>query len=158
VSRWDHDKLGVFGIGADVDEVAWRGIFRQLVALGFAHVDHEHGALKLSEGSRAVLKGEQAVEMRRAVARRKAMPAARASVATALTPDELGLFDRLKAWRGVEARSQSVPAYVVLHDSTLAHIARDRPRNLDALGGIGGIGAKKLERYGPALLDLVAAG
>jgi ATP-dependent DNA helicase RecQ len=158
VSRWDHDKLGVFGIGADLDEVAWRGVFRQLVALGFAHVDHEHGALKLSAASRAVLKGEQSVEMRRVVTRRKAAPAARASVTTALTADELGLFDRLKAWRGAEARSQSVPAYVVLHDSTLAQIARDRPRDLDALGGIGGIGAKKLEKYGPALLELVAAG
>ena len=75
-----------------------------------------------------------------------------------LTADELGLFDRLKAWRGAEARSQSVPAYVVLHDSTLAQIARDRPRDLGALSGIGGIGAKKLEKYGPALLELVATG
>jgi len=158
VTRWDHDKLGVFGVGADVDEAAWRAIFRQLVALGFAHVDHEHGALKLSEASRAVLKGEQPVEMRRVVARRKAAPVARASVTTALTSNELELFDRLKAWRGAEARSQSVPAYVVLHDSTLAQIARDRPRDLGALGGIGGIGAKKLEKYGTALLDLVAAG
>ena len=158
VSRWDHDKLGVFGIGADLDEVAWRSVFRQLVALGFAHVDHEaHGALKLSPASRAVLKGEQSVEMRRVIARKKPVSTARASAAVALTAGELELFDRLKAWRGSEARSQSVPAYVVLHDSTLAQIARDRPRDLDALGGIGGIGAKKLEKYGPALLDLVGA-
>ena len=158
VSRWDHDKLGVFGIGADLDEVAWRSVFRQLVAMGFAHVDHEaHGALKLSAASRAVLKGEQSVEMRRVVARKKAAPAARASVATALSVDEMGLFERLKAWRGAEARTQAVPAYVVLHDSTLAQIARDRPCNLDALGGIGGIGAKKLEKYGAALLGLVGA-
>ena len=158
VSRWDHDKLGVFGIGADLDEVAWRSVFRQLVALGFAHVDHEaHGALKLSPASRAVLKGEQSVEMRRVIARKKPVSTARASAAVTLTAGELGLFDRLKAWRGAEARSQAVPAYVVLHDSTLAQIARDRPRDLDALGGIGGIGAKKLEKYGPALLDLVGA-
>jgi len=156
VSRWDHDKLGVFGIGADVDEAAWRGVFRQLVAMGFAHVDHEaHGALKLSAASRAVLKGERSVEMRRVVARRKPAPVARTGAAVSLGPGELGLFERLKAWRGSEARSQSVPAYVVLHDSTLAQIARDRPRSLDALGGIGGIGAKKLEKYGPALLELV---
>ena len=156
ISRWDHDKLGVFGIGADVDEASWRSVFRQLVALGYAHVDHEaHGALKLSADSRAVLKGERSVEMRRVVARRKPVASVRASAAAALSGDELGLFDRLKAWRGAEARSQSVPAYVVLHDSTLAQIARDRPRDLDALGGIGGIGAKKLEKYGPALLELI---
>jgi ATP-dependent DNA helicase RecQ len=159
VTRWDHDKLSVFGIGADMDEAAWRGVFRQLVALGFAAVDHEaHGALKLAGASRAVLKGEVSVEMRRVVARRKAAPASRATAAAALSGEDAGLFDRLKAWRGAEARSQSVPAYVVLHDSTLAEIARIRPASLDALGGIGGIGAKKLERYGPALLGLVEGG
>jgi len=158
VSRWDHDKLSVFGIGADLDEAAWRSVFRQLVALGFAAVDHEaHGALKLAGASRAVLKGEVSVEMRRVVVRSKKAPAARASAATALSGEDSELFERLKAWRGAEARSQSVPAYVVLHDSTLAEIARSRPRSLDELGGVGGIGARKLERYGPALLGLVGA-
>jgi ATP-dependent DNA helicase RecQ len=156
VTRWDHDKLSVFGIGADMDEAAWRGVFRQLVALGFASVDHEaHGALKLSGASREVLKGEVSVEMRRVVARKKAAPTSRAGAAVALSGDDIDLFDRLKAWRGAEARSQSVPAYVILHDSTLAEIARVRPASLDILGGIGGIGAKKLERYGAALLGLV---
>ena len=159
VTRWDHDKLSVFGIGADMDEVAWRGVFRQLVALGFAAVDHEaHGALVLAGASRAVLKGELSVEMRRVVARKKVASASRAGVAVALGGEDADLFERLKAWRGAEARSQSVPAYVVLHDSTLAEIARSRPAGLDALGGIGGIGAKKLERYGQALLGLIAGG
>ena len=159
VTRWDHDKLSVFGIGADMDEVAWRGVFRQLVALGFAAVDHEaHGALVLAGASRAVLKGELSVEMRRVVARKKVASASRAGVAVALGGEDADLFERLKTWRGAEARSQSVPAYVVLHDSTLAEIARSRPAGLDALGGIGGIGAKKLERYGQALLGLIAGG
>ena len=158
VSRWDHDKLGVFGIGAQLDEVAWRSVFRQLVALGLARVDHEaHGALKLAGTSRDVLKGGQVVEMRRVAASKKAAPAARASVAAALAGDDVDLFERLKAWRGTEARSQSVPAYVVLHDSTLAEIARRRPSDLDALASVGGIGAKKLDRYGEALLSLVGA-
>ena len=159
VTRWDHDKLSVFGIGADMDEVAWRGVFRQLVALGFSAVDHEaHGALVLAGASRAVLKGELSVEMRRVVARKKVASASRAGVAVALGGEDADLFERLKTWRGAEARSQSVPAYVVLHDSTLAEIARSRPAGLDALGGIGGIGAKKLERYGQALLGLIAGG
>ena len=159
VTRWDHDKLSVFGIGADMDEVAWRGVFRQLVALGFSAVDHEaHGALVLAGASRAVLKGELSVEMRRVVARKKVASASRAGVAVALGGEDADLFERLKTWRGAEARSQSVPAYVVLHDSTLAEIARSRPASLDTLGGIGGIGAKKLERYGQALLGLIAGG
>jgi ATP-dependent DNA helicase RecQ len=160
VSRWDHDKLTVFGIGADLDEIAWRSVFRQLVALGFAEVDHEaHGALKLTPESRAVLKGERSVEMRveirKVAARSRSVSSRPVSVATALSGQDLALFDRLKAWRGDEARTQGVPAYVVLHDSTLAEIARTRPVSLDVLGTIAGIGAKKLERYGEALVELV---
>ncbi|HXL84616.1 MAG TPA: DNA helicase RecQ, partial [Casimicrobiaceae bacterium] len=70
ITRWEHDKLSVFGIGEDVDETAWRGVFRQLVAMGYARVDHEaHGALRLTEASRPVLKGTQQVSMRRTVTR-----------------------------------------------------------------------------------------
>src|SRR5690606_10341596 len=65
VTQWGHDKLNVFGIGADLDEAAWRNVFRQLVALGYARPDHDaYGALCLTETSRPVLKGEQPVYMR----------------------------------------------------------------------------------------------
>ena len=69
-SRAGSTTSSVFGVGADLDEAAWRSVFRQLVALGFVRVDHEaHGALRLTEAARPVLKGEQGVAMRRAVAR-----------------------------------------------------------------------------------------
>jgi ATP-dependent DNA helicase RecQ len=67
------------------------------------------------------------------------------------------LLGRLKAWRLQQSRDQGVPAYVVLHDSTLAEIARQRPRDLAALARVPGIGAKKLERYGAGLLDAIDA-
>jgi len=154
--RWAHDRLSVFGVGADLDEAAWRVVFRQLVALGFAQVDHEaHGALKLAAASRPVLRGEQRVEMRRVVARPRPAGKPRASPGRVLPPADADLFDRLKAWRQGEARTQSVPAYVILHDSTLTEIARRRPPDLATLAGVAGIGARKLERYGAALLDLV---
>jgi ATP-dependent DNA helicase RecQ len=76
-------------------------------------------------------------------------------VAAGLAPADAALLEALKAWRRDEARSQGVPAYVILHDSTLAEVARTRPRDLAALAGLGGIGTKKLERYGDALLRLV---
>jgi ATP-dependent DNA helicase RecQ len=156
VSRWEHDKLAVFGVGADLDETAWRSVFRQLIALGLARVDHEsHGALKLTEASRPVLKGEQTVPMRRVVMRPRGRKGARGAVPAILSSADAGLLETLKEWRRNEARAQGVPAYVILHDSTLAEIARERPRDLAALGSLGGIGAKKLERYGEALLRLV---
>ncbi|MFO1322692.1 MAG: DNA helicase RecQ [Burkholderiales bacterium] len=160
VSRWDHDRLSVFGIGADVDEATWRIVFRQLVALGLASVDHEaYGALRLTQASRPVLKGEQSVAMRRVVARPRASRSrSRMIAAPGDGPVDAVLLDRLRAWRLAEARAQSVPAYVILHDKTLAEIARRKPRTLAALGEISGVGAKKLERYGPAIVELVGGG
>jgi ATP-dependent DNA helicase RecQ len=151
VTQWDHDKLAVFGIGADVDEPTWRNVFRQLVALGYARPDHDaYGGLRLTEAARPVLKGEESVEMRRHVAspKRKKL---KGKVESA-NP----IFERLKVWRLEQAREQSVPPYVVFHDATLAAIAAARPATLDQLSTIAGIGAKKLERYGPALLRLLA--
>jgi ATP-dependent DNA helicase RecQ len=67
------------------------------------------------------------------------------------------LLARLKAWRLSQSRDQGVPAYVVLHDTTLAEIARRRPRDLAALAAVPGIGTAKLERYGAGLLAVVDA-
>jgi ATP-dependent DNA helicase RecQ len=154
VQQWDHDKLAVFGIGADVDEPTWRNVFRQLVALGYARPDHDaYGGLRLTDAARPVLKGDEGVEMRRAVARKGKAPRRRGAAAAAGV--DPALFDRLKAWRLEQAREQSVPPYVVFHDATLAAIAAARPSSLHELSAIGGIGAKKLERYGRALLDLL---
>ena len=139
MQRWDHEQLGVFGIGADLDEAAWRGVFRQLVALGLVQVDHDaYGALRLTEASRPVLKGEQPVEMRRTAPRQRRTSASapqRRAGGSRRRPRRRGgcprerrstasLLARLKAWRLAEARAQSVPAYVILHDATLAEIAR----------------------------------
>ena len=154
VTQWNHDQLGVFGAGADLDEATWRSVFRQLVALGYASPDHDaYGGLRLTEIARAVLKGEKNVEMRRAVPGKGRKAKARAS--SGIPGVDEGLLARLKTWRSGEARAQSVPPYVVFHDRTLAEIAAARPGSLNALGGISGIGAKKLERYGPALLEML---
>jgi ATP-dependent DNA helicase RecQ len=158
ITRWDHHKLNVFGIGADLNEPAWRNVFRQLIALGFVQVDHSaHGALKLTDSSRPVLKGDQQVEMRPVVqSSRKKKPVSRTSDTTDLSDAQTVLLDRLKEWRRNEARAQNVPAYVILNNSSLTEIARTRPTDADALSAIGGIGAKKLERYGAAVIGLVA--
>ncbi len=157
VRRWDHQNLGVFGIGADLPEADWRNVFRQLVAMGLARVDHaSYGALRLTEAARPVLRGEVKVEMRRAVERKRVKAGRkRAAVApvTETLPDQARLA-RLKAWRLEEARRQDVPAYVILHDATLAEIARRCPTGPDELADITGIGKVKLERYGQVLVTL----
>jgi ATP-dependent DNA helicase RecQ len=156
-SQWGHDGLGLFGLGRELDENAWRSVFRQLVALGYARPDHEaFGALRLTEASRPVLKGERRIELRRAI-QRKAKPSVRPRAMSAGEPlaADAALLERLKAWRAGQAREQAVPAYVIFHDRTLAALAAARPRDVDGLSAIDGIGARKLERYGPQLLELL---
>jgi ATP-dependent DNA helicase RecQ len=156
VMQWDHDKLAVFGIGADLDEAAWRGVFRQLVALGYARVDHtRYGALRLTDAARPVLKGEERVSLRRAVTAPRTRGRSRSVADVAPAAPDAALFEQLKSWRLGEARAQAVPAYVILHDRTMADIARARPRDVHGLAAIGGIGAAKLARYGEALLEIV---
>jgi ATP-dependent DNA helicase RecQ len=157
VIQWGHRELSVFGIGADIDEAAWRDVFRQLVTLGFARPDHEaFGALRLTEASRAVLKGEQRIDMRRMVPRKgKGATLRRKAGSDALSDADSALLERLRQWRSDQAREQSLPAYVIFHDATLSAIASARPLDIDGLFTIHGIGATKLQRYGPALLTLL---
>jgi DNA helicase-2/ATP-dependent DNA helicase PcrA len=70
---------------------------------------------------------------------------------------DVELLDRLKAWRSTTAKQQQVPTYVVFTDATLAAIAEHRPVDNAGLVGIPGIGARKLDRYGPDVLALVTA-
>ncbi|MFT4100042.1 MAG: DNA helicase RecQ [Burkholderiaceae bacterium] len=158
IRAWQHDKLGVYGVGADLDDAAWRGVFRQLVALGFVWVDHDnHGGLRLDESARPVLRGELQVQMRRTVKRGKLSRAGKAAaqVAAPLTAAAAELLGRLKAWRLGVAKEQSVPAYVILHDSTLTELAQRRPQSIEVLHDVPGIGASKLQRYGDALLEVI---
>jgi ATP-dependent DNA helicase RecQ len=103
-----------------------------------------------------VLRGEQRIEMRLGI-RGKPTKGGRKRTAS---PGLRGVSDdsllaRLREWRREEARSQGVPAYVILHDSTLAAIAQRAPRSVESLAEIAGIGQKRLERYGAALIALL---
>ena len=165
VTQWGHASLSTFGIGTDDSETAWKSVFRQLVAQGLLTVDHDSfGALKVTEASRAILKGEQAVSFRRAIERKtprersayadRSGPGASTSPVQ-LNPDARELWERLRAWRAVVAKQSGVPAYVVFHDATLAEIARLHPRSEHELRCITGIGERKLERYGSDVLELL---
>ncbi len=161
VMKWDHHKLTVFGIGKELDDNEWRSVFRQLVAMGYARVDHHsYGALRLTEAARGILRGEQKVAMRRVVERvKEKLPRrkpGRVFEATIAAPSN-SYLTILKDWRLQEANQQGVPAYVIFHDTTLAEIAARQPTSLEELAEIPGIGKRKLERYGEALLEQIAS-
>ena len=158
-AQWGHDQLSVFGIGADLDDAEWRAVIRQLVAAGMLHADlAEHGALKLTEAARPVLKGEQTLQLRRHIARKAAAKAKKAKTTTLvadLSAADVALFDQLRQWRANTAREQGVPAYVILHDRTLRELAEMRPTSRGHLAMVSGIGAAKIEHYGEELLALI---
>jgi ATP-dependent DNA helicase RecQ len=163
VQRWDHHQLSVFGIGQELQELQWRSVFRQLVAMGHVRVDHHaYGALKLTASARPILRGEQTVAMRHAVKPlREKLPGRKMrnqlEVESSHTPNT-SQMTLLKDWRLTEANRQGVPAYVIFHDATLAEIAARQPTSLDELAEIPGMGKRKLERYGEALIELISGG
>jgi ATP-dependent DNA helicase RecQ len=164
VKQFGHDKLSVFGIGRELNEKQWRAALRQVVAMGHLAPDSEaFGALKLTETSRGVLKGETAVMLREQTANARASRTRSRRGDLAPRPAGPGaagdatLLASLRAWRSNVARERGVPAYVVLHDTTIDGIASARPTTLGQLRDIPGIGDKKLEHYGDELLALVAA-
>jgi ATP-dependent DNA helicase RecQ len=163
VAQFGHEKISTFGIGADLTEPQLRGVLRQLIATGALGLQkvmldsgHSFDTLCLTEGSRAVLKGEVPVQLRESVssapAKRSRKSSAPPAAAANLGPDAQVRFINLKAWRAEVAREHNLPAYVIFHDATLAAIAERNPGTLDDLQGISGMGAKKLEAYGAEVL------
>ncbi|WP_033210038.1 DNA helicase RecQ [Gryllotalpicola ginsengisoli] len=163
VEQLGHDALATWGIGQDLSAAQWRGVVRQLLATGLLAVsDDGYGTLQITDASAAVLRGERSVQLRQDVVDASAARLARrangdrgASVAE-LPEEARPLFEALREWRAQTAREQSVPAYIVFGDATLRAVASARPTRLEELEGITGIGAKKLDQYGEALLEVVA--
>jgi ATP-dependent DNA helicase RecQ len=161
ILTWHHDKLSVFGIGADRSEQEWRAILRQVIALGLVTVDHEQfSSLKLTDAARPVLKGGQKVQLRqyqKPVKQKRSSSAPKGYEESSLDGDEQRIFDRLRSWRMGAAREHGVPAYVIFNDATLREIAKVRPSTLGEMRGISGVGEKKLVSYGEEIVSLISS-
>jgi ATP-dependent DNA helicase RecQ len=164
VKQFGHERLSVFGVGAELDQQQWRAVMRQLVAQGHLHADSEaFGALKLTETARGVLRGETEVMLREETGRMSGRAGSRSKRGAEATAKPGGdgsaapsqLLGILRSWRSETARKLGMPAYVILHDATIEGIAASRPKTLAQLRGISGIGDKKLERYGDELIALI---
>jgi ATP-dependent DNA helicase RecQ len=157
IEQQGHDTIATFGIGGELGEQEWRGVVRQLLAQGLLGVHSDgYGTLVLTDASSGVLDGSRRVDLRREP-ERQAKAAKKSSIAATLPIEAAPLFERLREWRAGEAREQSVPAYIIFGDATLRGIALTKPQTLAELGAISGVGEKKLDAYGQALLNLVAA-
>ncbi|MEU4262462.1 DNA helicase RecQ [Streptomyces argenteolus] len=163
IIQFDHDQLSVFGIGEELAEAEWRGVVRQLLAQGLLAVEGEYGTLVLTEESGSVLGREREVLLRKEPKKPTARSArggerkGRSAAAVADLPaGAVPVFEALRAWRGAQAKELGLPAYVIFHDATLREIAALRPGSLAELGGISGLGEKKLATYGEGVLEVLA--
>ena len=155
IDRLGHTHLSTFGIGRDLDEKQWLSVFRQLITLGYLDVDHEaFGALKLTDASRPVLRGETRLLLRRDEDKKLARQASSSNTALA-DPENHRLWLALRDLRTQLAAKQGVPPYVIFHDAVLLDMVKLRPRNLSELGRLSGVGETKLERYGAAFLAVI---
>ncbi len=148
-----HDRLPTYGCGTEFDKRQWQAVFRQMMGHDLVRPDPErHGALRMTETARPILRGEAEISLRRDTIRAAVR---RPEVKSLVSDEDAPLLSALKAKRRALAEAARVPAYVIFTDRTLIEMAQTRPATLDDMARIGGVGAKKLERYGDMFLALI---
>jgi ATP-dependent DNA helicase RecQ len=158
VKQHGHSSLSTFGIGKELNAKQWSSLFRQLVARGLLDVDHDsYGALRLSERSRPLLRGEQTLELRQdqSDSRQQGRKSLRVASHQRLNQLQQGLWEALREVRKKLADQQDVPSFFIFHDATLMEMVEKQPSTLGALAHINGVGKTKLERYGEAFLAVL---
>jgi len=150
-----HDQVSTFGIGKEFSTTQWRTIFRQLIALGYISVEAEHyGALKLTEKCRGVLRGEKTLNLRAQT--NEKTHKSESKKRNPVRPQDVPLWDALRALRTELATEMAVPPYVIFHDATLQDMVKKRPKTAADLRYISGVGDQKIKRYGQVFLDEIA--
>ncbi|MGP6176358.1 DNA helicase RecQ [Microbacterium sp. A196] len=159
IRQQKHDGLATYGIGADLSDQDWRSVVRQLLARGILVAQGDYGTLAPGDAAAGVLKGETPVPLRKdAMGRVSASRARKTSAASdAVAEGDRSLFEALRVWRAATAKEIGKPAYIVFGDATLRALAEVRPASFGDLEGITGIGEKKREAYGDAVLAVVEA-
>ncbi|MAY33313.1 MAG: DNA helicase RecQ [Rhodovulum sp.] len=149
----NHDQLPTFGVGTEFNRRQWQAVFRQMMGHDLVRPDPErHGALRMTEPARPILRGEASITLRKDTLKsERSRPALR----TLVSDEDAPLLSALKARRRAFAEESALPAYMIFNDRTLIEMAETRPANMDAMARIGGVGAKKLERYGAAFLEII---
>ncbi len=153
VTQRGHDALSVWGVGKEWSKPQWQAIFRQMMGHDLMRPDPgRHGALRMTDSARPILRGEARITLRSdTVKAAKAGP----KVHTMIAEEDEPLLSALKAQRRAFAEAAKAPAYIIFNDRTLIEMAEKRPRTLDEMARIGGVGAKKLESYGAAFLAVI---
>jgi ATP-dependent DNA helicase RecQ len=153
VRQRHHNNLPTFGVGREFDRREWQAIFRQMMGHDLVRPDPDrHGALRMTEPARPILRGEAEITLRRDTISKAT---GRTVVKMLVAEEDAPLLSALKAKRRALAETARVPAYVIFTDRTLIEMAEKRPQTLDEIARINGVGATKLDRYGQIFLSVV---
>ena len=153
VKERGHDQLPTYAVGRDLSKPAWGAVFRQMMGRDLVRPDPDrHGALRMTDAARPILRGEATIALRR-----DTVQSARSSLVVKMQvgDEDAPLLSELKAKRRALAEAAGVPAYIVFPDRTLIEMAERRPETLDQMAQITGVGAKKLESFGAAFLEVI---
>ena len=149
-----HDTLPTFGVGREFNRRQWSAIFRQMMGHDLVRPNPDrHGALTMTDAALPILRGEDTILLRKdslAAARDR-----RPAVKTLVSEEDEPLLSALKAKRRALAEAAKLPAYMIFNDRTLIEMAETRPATLDDFARIGGVGSKKLDRYGAEFLEVI---
>jgi ATP-dependent DNA helicase RecQ len=148
-----HDSLPTYGVGREYNKPQWQAVFRQMMGHDLIRPDPgRHGALRMTDAALPILRDEAKISLRRDTIKSATR---RPAVKEMVSEEDAPLLSALKAKRRGLAEAGKVPAYIIFNDKTLIEMAEKRPANLDAMAGISGIGAKKLDSYGDAFLEVI---
>ena len=149
-----HEKLPTFGVGKDYNKTQWQVIFRQMMGHDLIRPDPtRHGGLRITAGAKILLKGEEKIKLR--VDGTSESKEIKTNIKSLVSEEDVPLLSALKAKRRAFAEQQKVPAYIVFTDRTLIEMVELRPKTLDEMASVNGVGSKKLERYGRQFLAVI---
>jgi ATP-dependent DNA helicase RecQ len=156
IKRFNHQHLSTFGIGKELSQAQWRSIYRQLIALGMLSADmNNYGALKLTEKSRAVLKGELDIFLRKDLKHKTDSRNRKQSIKAQLEESHNDLWQALRSCRSKIASEQNIAPFMVFHDATLMEMIELQPMDKQQFSQISGVGQHKLDNYADDFLAVI---
>jgi ATP-dependent DNA helicase RecQ len=163
IKNFGHNNLGVFGVGKEFSKTEWQAIFRQLVAMNFLKVDIAgHGGLSITAEGSQFLRDKEKINLRKLAPKittktKEKSDKKKSSILVLTNPEDNEIFGKLKAKRLEIAKANNIAPYMIFHDSTLIGLATIRPKNLEEMLKVSGIGDEKLRKYGKVFLEALTA-
>lgn len=152
------DQIKTYGVGRDIPFLHWKHYITQIINQGIISIDYTDGSrLKKTPLSSQVLQAELEVPMTKFVSNKDKAKFKVPKPNINMEDADASLLSKLKAWRSKVAKSQGVPAFVIMHDRALVQIASLKPISAPQLLAVEGIGKVKNEKYGDDIIEIVSA-